>query len=105
MKNLIFFSSVAIFVFFPSRALSQEVTPNSNDSAMKVDIDGEIRKGEFEKISTNGSITRGLCPYTCEMRALPKQYCKTWRSIVDPTKCYVQDTRIPSQAVLVGNQR
>ena len=67
--------------------------------SMKENVDGNLREGEYEVISMNGSITRALCPYTCEMRGIPKKSCKTWGSLQDRTKCYVQDTRIPSGAV------
>lgn len=66
---------------------------------MKEDADGELIPGEYTVISPNGSITRALCPYTCDMRGLPKNSCKSWRSKSDSTQCYLQDTRIPSSAV------
>ena len=65
--------------------------------------DGILKPNEYEVISTNDSITRALCPYTCAMRGIEAKYCKAWRSVIEPTLCYVQDTRIPSDAISWGN--
>lgn len=70
--------------------------------SMKENTDGILKSGEYEVISTNGSISRSVCPYTCEMRGLPKQYCRAWPSKQDPSRCYLEDTRIPSSAVPLG---
>lgn len=67
--------------------------------AMTENTDGELAPGQYEVISTNGSITRALCPYTCAMRRIPKGVCKVWRSRRDPNLCYVQDMRLPSDAI------
>lgn len=75
---------------------------DETQTTMTEDKDGVLVAGEYEVISTNGSITRSKCPYTCEMRGLPKQYCKTWQSLKDKELCYVQDTRIPSNAIEFG---
>ncbi len=64
----------------------------------------EVGRGTYEVVSTNGSITRSLCPYTCEMHGLPRSHCRTWQSKQDPTRCYVQDTRIPSDAIHLGSR-
>ena len=69
---------------------------------MKENTDGELRPGEYEVISMNGGVTLALCPYTCEMRGLPKKFCRTWGSLQDKSKCYVEDTRLPSNAVPLG---
>lgn len=66
---------------------------------MHEDVDGTLKKDEYVVISMNGSITRALCPYTCEMRGLPREKCREWQSVNDPSKCYVQDTTLPSDAV------
>ena len=69
---------------------------------MKMDQDGVLVAGEYEVISTNNSVTRALCPYSCEERSIPKANCRTWKSKNEPDKCYVQDTRLPSDAVPIG---
>lgn len=67
--------------------------------SMTEDVDGDLKTGEYIVVSPNGSITRALCPYTCEMRGLPPEHCKTWPSKSNPSECYIQDTRIASEAV------
>lgn len=84
----------------PALAAAQAGSPNS--STMVEDSDGTLQRNEYETVSMNDSITRALCPYTCEMRGLPKQSCRTWQSQNDPSLCYVQDTRIPSNAIALG---
>ena len=66
--------------------------------SMIEDTDGELGANEYIVISPNGSITRAHCPYTCEMRGLPAEHCKTWKSVTND-ECYVQDLRIPSNAM------
>ncbi len=66
---------------------------------MKEDTDGVLEKNEYTVISTNNSVTRSLCPYTCEMRNIPAAHCKQWKSVREPEKCYVQDLRLPSEAI------
>ena len=86
-------------------ASSQAVTRSGNvqpQTGMIQDEDGNLQVNEFEIISPNGSITRGLCPYSCEMRGVSKQHCKTWQSAQNPSLCYVQDMRIPSDAIAFG---
>jgi len=82
-----------------ARADNSQRTDTSSRTPMVEDKDGNLASNEFEVISTNNSITRALCPYSCEMRGLPKKFCKTWQSKQDPSMCYVQDTRIPSDAI------
>ena len=84
----------------PASAAAQvHPVATGSHSGMKEDQDGNLDKGEYEIISTNGSITRALCPYTCEMRGLPQKTCKSWQSKQDKTMCYVQDTTIATQAI------
>ena len=64
--------------------------------------DGDLKANEYEVISTNGAITRAFCPYTCAMRGLDAKYCKTWPSVEDTKLCYVQDTRLPTDAIKWG---
>lgn len=110
MKTELWLLSIFLFLLFVSAALADNapmpadpilngVPHNAN---MRVDNDGNLEKDEYEVISANGSITRALCPYTCEMRGLPKQNCKQWTSVRDKSLCYVQDTRIPSDAIHWG---
>lgn len=88
----------------PNGAVPAQSNPSlAPHPSMKENQDGELKAGEYEVISMNGSITRALCPYTCEMRGLPKQACKSWKSAQEPEKCYLQDTRLPSNAVPVSS--
>jgi hypothetical protein len=68
---------------------------------MVEDKDGDLQKGEYIVISPNGSITRSVCPYVCADRELPEEFCKAWQSISDPSKCYLKDTRIASDAIKI----
>lgn len=88
---IFFLSSLFTFQSFAQTNLAPHPT-------MSEDTDGDLKSGEYIVISPNGSITRSICPYTCEMRGLPKDYCKTWKSITNE-ECYVQDTRISSGAM------
>lgn len=60
------------------------------------DTDGELMPNEYRLVDTKGSVTRRPCPYTCEMRDIPKEFCKEWKSITNAVdgECYVQDLRI-----------
>lgn len=78
-------------------ALSGAIVPGTPMRELKPGED--LTPGTYETVSTNGSITRALCPYTCDMRGLPKEHCKTWASKQEPSKCYVQDTRLQSNAI------
>lgn len=62
-------------------------------TSMVEDTDGNIQANEYRVISANGSTSRRPCPYTCEMRQIPKEQCKEWKSLED-SECYVQDLRI-----------
>ena len=88
----------ALFVL-PAAVRADDAQNTTSRSPMVEDKDGVIASNEYEVISTNGSITRALCPYSCEMRDLPKKFCKTWQSKQEPSMCYVQDTRIPTEAI------
>ena len=70
---------------------------------MREDTDGTLEPNEYVKISPNGSITRALCPYTCEMRDIPKEYCRSWQSEMRKTECYVEDLRLGSKAIERNN--
>lgn len=69
---------------------------------MREDTDGKLGDDEFRVISSNGSITRRPCPYSCRMRGIESSACKEWRSL-DGKECYVQnlaqDRAHPSQAI------
>ncbi len=93
---------LSLLLLFPwSTSLAQQP---GQSAEMREDDDGDLRQGEFVRISPNGSITRALCPYSCEMRGLPVRYCKTWRSQMNPDECYVQDTRIQTDAVRFSSE-
>ena len=47
-------------------------------------------------VDLTGSVTRSVCPYTCEDRGLPAEHCRTWYSILNSKQCYIKDTRITS---------
>jgi hypothetical protein len=74
----------------------------SSRTPMVESLDGDLGPNQYETISLNGSLTRALCPYSCEMRGIPKRNCREWRSLVDPEKCYVEDTRLAQHAVILG---
>lgn len=109
MKREITLSILAIFIC----ALSAWAEPADNEVSdasrasmeaaeqptMHKDADGVLGRGEYEEISQNGALTRALCPYTCADRGIPKEHCRTWPSKMDPTLCYVWDTRLPNEAV------
>ncbi len=66
---------------------------------MVEDEDGIVGPNEYRRISQNGGTTRRPCPYTCEMRGVPRDHCREWKSKEDPSECYVEDTSVPSNAV------
>ena len=65
---------------------------------MRADTDGVIESDEYRVISENGRLTRRPCPYTCEMRGIPRIHCHEIRSI-DGSECYIEDTRLPDDAL------
>ncbi len=107
------FMTLALIMLFPTartaaecsdahKSAASEKRAKSTLSMMIEDSDGDVKKNEFVRIDPQGSITRALCPYTCEMRGLPKEHCRMWRSQIDPQQCYVQDMRLPSNAIRFG---
>jgi hypothetical protein len=101
--------ALTIFVLLPlivyAGEKEQEKNPASNniESGRTPMIENrgghELKPNEYEVISTNGAITRAICPYTCAMRGLELKHCKTWRSLSNPILCYVHDTRLESDAI------
>jgi hypothetical protein len=87
-----------------SEGISAVTQASGSNNGMTEVFDGQLSAGTYEVISTNGSITRALCPYTCKMRGIEKSHCKTWRSASEPEKCYVEDTSLPSQAISWGEK-
>lgn len=82
--------------------LETSVPRIAHASGMVEDRDGVLLANEYEIVSMTGSITRALCPYTCEKRGVARDHCKEWTSRREPDRCYVQDTSIPSEAVPLG---
>jgi len=111
MKKMTVLTIVTIFVLLPLTAYAGEKTQGENSAIKNIETertpmvenrDGDLKPNEYEVISTNGAITRAFCPYTCAMRGLEAKYCKTWRSVEDPKLCYVQDTRLQTDAIKWG---
>jgi len=108
MKKII---ALTILVLLPLIAYAGEKAQEKNPAINNIETGrtaapmvenhggGELKPNEYEVISTNGSITRAICPYTCAMRGLAAKHCKTWRSLSNPKLCYVQDTRLKSDAI------
>ncbi|MCB0324075.1 MAG: lipid-binding SYLF domain-containing protein [Bdellovibrionales bacterium] len=63
---------------------------------------GPVQADEYVIVDLTGSVTRSPCPYTCQDRGLAQANCRAWPSKQDPKECYVQDTRIPSDAFYEG---
>ncbi len=109
--NKILFSILTIFSILNlltplsyAENLKSETDPTAKNSAakmraMKLDNNGLLEKDEYEFVSKNESIARALCPYNCVDRGLSSKDCRAWSSIQDPTKCYVQDLRLQSEAI------
>lgn len=73
---------------------------NARHPSMKLHVgDGDLQRGEYEIIDMSGGVTRSPCPYTCQDRGLSSKNCRAWQSQLDRRMCYVQDSRIPSQAI------
>jgi|PlaIllAssembly_1097288.scaffolds.fasta_scaffold1157494_1 hypothetical protein len=108
MKKII---ALTILVLLPLIAYAGEKAQEKNPAINNIETGrtaapmvenhggGELKPNEYEVISTNGAITRAFCPYTCAMRGLEVKHCKTWRSLSDPKLCYVQDTRLKTDAI------
>ena len=106
MKKII---ALIIFVLLPVIAYgggkAQKNNIESGRTPMVENRGGsELKPNEYEVISTNGAITRAICPYTCAMRGLEPRHCKTWRSLSNPKLCYVHDTRLESDAIDWGGE-
>ena len=111
MKKII---ALTIFVLLPLIAYAGEKEQEKNPVMSNIETGrtpmvenrggSELKPNEYEAIDTSGAITRALCPYTCAMRGLEAKHCKTWRSLSNPKLCYVQDTRIKSDAIDWGGQ-
>lgn len=103
--------ALTILVLLPLTAYAGEKSAIKNvetgrtATTMMENRDGELKPNEYEVISTNGAITRAFCPYTCAMRGLEAKHCKAWRSLSDPKLCYVQDTRLKTDAIDWGGAK
>ena len=102
MKRLVLALCFLAFLAPQAQAAGQKKKHRTEKSRMPMseNRDGDLKPNEYEVISTDGSITRAYCPYTCAMRGIPQKHCKTWRSQTDKKKCYVQDKRGHSQAIV-----
>ena len=111
MKRIL---ALIIVVFLPLTAYAGDSAKGENSATthtetgrtaatMVENVDGDLKANEYEVIDPDGAITRAFCPYTCAMRGIEAKYCKAWRSLNDPNLCYVQDTRIQSDAIKWGN--
>ena len=90
----------AAILFFPHLAFAEGLAPVVQENpVMRENKDGDIKPGEYQRISENGGLTRRPCPYSCEMKGIPRKNCKEWVSRRDTNLCYVEDTRLPSDAV------
>lgn len=96
MKTLID-TILVILILNISPALAENRPSNTE---MKADQDGKIEADEYRLISANGGLTRRPCPYTCEMRGIPRENCKEFKS-TDGSECYVEDKRLSQNAVNV----
>jgi hypothetical protein len=106
MKKII---ALTILVLLPLIAYAGEKEQEKNPAISNIESERtpmvenrgghELKPNEYEVISTNGAITRAICPYTCAMRGLEAKHCKTWRSLSNPKLCYAQDTRLESDAI------
>lgn len=91
------YSTVFALLFIPTTLSAESPT------AMREDRDGIVEADEYTVISMNGGTTRRPCPYTCEMRGLPRNQCREWRSL-DGVNCYVLDTTKPNNAMPENTQ-
>ena len=76
----------------------ESLASGTSAAIMHEDKDGEIAADEYQIISVNGGVTRRPCPYTCEMRGIPRDHCKEWTSN-NKVDCYVQDTSKPADVM------
>ena len=113
MRNIFVYLLLVLFplnVLAADDALAKKKTQRLSSSEirrtpMTENKDGDLKSNEYEVISTNGAITRAFCPYTCAMRELPSSHCRTWRSQTEPSKCYVEDTRLKTDAIRWGEEK
>jgi hypothetical protein len=82
-----------------SKLIQPQIKGISNRVLVDLDRDAPIPPNQYVKVDIEGGVTKSTCPYTCEDRGLAKEYCKIWESVLDPNECYVQDIRIPSDAI------
>lgn len=90
---------VALSIVFAAQGFAQAAGVDANEEASPPLGD------DVEVISMNGSITRGKCPHTCEDRNIPRKDCKEWRSKMYGDRCYVEDLRMPSNAIADGGAK
>ncbi len=92
---------ISLFLYCSSVVAKDSTAEGSSNTNQKVLHTGfdEPKPNEYINIDPQGSITRSQCPYTCADRDIPKEHCKTWTSKSNPDDCYVQDTRIKSNAI------
>ena len=81
--------AILLLLFHAAPSVADIATP----APMVEDTDGDIQPNEYRVISADKSTTRRACPYTCEMRQIPLEHCKQWKSLSD-SQCYVQDLRL-----------
>ena len=98
MKQIFILISVLLLTFQITSVYGQEEYKEP-ETTMRENRDGVIKDNEYRVISLDGSLTRRPCPYTCEMRGIPRQHCREFKS-GDGTECYVKDTRYPDSDVL-----
>jgi hypothetical protein len=99
MKNLL----ILLVAIVPFSVAAQETNQGASSGAPSVQAPAE--PDDVEVVSMNGSVTRAKCPYTCEMRGIPRKFCREWKSRMYGDRCYVQDTRLPSNAVPIGGDK
>jgi len=69
------------------------------NSKWREDTDGVFDAYEFEYVGLKQAVARAKCPFTCEDMNIPKERCKTWVSVKDPSLCYVEDLSKNSKAI------
>jgi hypothetical protein len=98
-------TSTRVFADSPSGGFNSQklIQPQIKSISSRVlvdrDRDAQVPPNEYVKVDLEGGVTKSSCPYTCEDRGLAKENCKIWESVLDANECYVQDLRIPSDAI------
>lgn len=77
----------------PQDAHQGEGTLPKEEPALQQDMDGQLEEKEYRCVSSNCSVTRAVCPHTCEDRGLAPENCQTWKSKSNEQECYVKDSR------------